>query len=57
MDFRECEYMVEIAKENNITKAAKNLFISQSALNQQLLKLEKFFSCDFSHHIAPPYGP
>lgn len=41
MDFRECEYMVEIAKENNITKAAKNLFISQSALNQQLLKLEK----------------
>ena len=33
MDFRECEYMVEIAKENNITKAARNLFISQSALN------------------------
>lgn len=41
MDFKQCEYMVEIAKENNITRAAKNLFISQSALNQQLLKLEK----------------
>lgn len=41
MDFRECEYMVEIDKEKNVTKAARNLFISQSALNQQLLKLEK----------------
>ncbi|SFG77532.1 LysR family transcriptional regulator [Oribacterium sp. WCC10] len=41
MDFRICEYIVEIEKEENITKAAKNLFISQSALNQQLLKLEK----------------
>ncbi|MCR5007676.1 MAG: LysR family transcriptional regulator [Oribacterium sp.] len=41
MDFRICEYIVEIEKEENITKAARNLFISQSALNQQLLKLEK----------------
>ena len=41
MDFRICEYIVEIEKEENITRAAKNLFISQSALNQQLLKLEK----------------
>ena len=41
MDFRICEYIVEIAKEENITKAARNLFVSQSALNQQLLKLEK----------------
>lgn len=41
MDFRICEYIVEIAKEENITRAARNLFVSQSALNQQLLKLEK----------------
>jgi len=41
MDFRICEYIVEIEKEENITRAAKNLFVSQSALNQQLLKLEK----------------
>ena len=40
MDLKQLEYIVEIAKTNNITKAAKNLFISQSALNQQLLKLE-----------------
>ncbi|ULT54911.1 LysR family transcriptional regulator [Neobacillus drentensis] len=33
--------MIKIAEENNITKAAEKLFITQSALNQQLLKLEK----------------
>lgn len=32
--------MIKIAEENNITKAAEKLFITQSALNQQLLKLE-----------------
>lgn len=41
MDFRHLEYFVEIAKENNISKAAQNLYVSQSAVNQQLLKLEK----------------
>lgn len=40
MDFKLLEYILMIASENNITKAAKKLFISQSALNQQLLKLE-----------------
>ena len=41
MDLKQLEYIVEIAKESNITHAAQNIFISQSALNQQLLKLEK----------------
>jgi DNA-binding transcriptional LysR family regulator len=41
MDFRQLEYMLKIAEENNITKAAEKLFITQSALNQQLLRLEK----------------
>jgi len=41
MDFKQLEYMIQIAEENNITKAAQKLFITQSALNQQLLKLEK----------------
>lgn len=35
------EYIIEIAREMNITRAAENLYISQSALNQQLLNLEK----------------
>jgi DNA-binding transcriptional LysR family regulator len=41
MDVLHLEYMIKIAEENNITKAAEKLFITQSALNQQLLKLEK----------------
>lgn len=41
MDLKQLEYIIEIAKEKNITHAAEKIFISQSALNQQLLKLEK----------------
>lgn len=40
MDFKLLEYILMIDSESNITRAAKKLFISQSALNQQLLKLE-----------------
>lgn len=41
--------MLKIAEENNITKAAEKLFISQSALNQQLLKLEKELGTPLFH--------
>jgi len=41
MELKQLEYIVEIANERNISRAAKKLYISQSALNQQLLKLEK----------------
>lgn len=41
MDLKQVEYILKIAEENNITHAAEKLFITQSALNQQLLKLEK----------------
>ena len=40
MDLKQLEYIVEIANEKNITRAAKKLYITQSALTQQLLKLE-----------------
>jgi DNA-binding transcriptional LysR family regulator len=40
MDLKQLEYIIKIAEENNITKAAEKLFITQSALNQQLLRLE-----------------
>ena len=35
------EYIIQISEERSITKAAEKLFITQSALNQQLQKLEK----------------
>lgn len=41
MDFRQLEYIVAIAENKSISKAAESLFISQSGLNQQLIKLEK----------------
>lgn len=41
MELKQLKYIVEIANERNISRAAKKLYISQSALNQQLLKLEK----------------
>ncbi len=41
MDLKQIEYIVQIAMENNITRAAEKLFMTQPALNQQLLKLEK----------------
>lgn len=41
MDLRQLEYIVTIADSRNVTEAAEKLFISQSGLNQQLMKLEK----------------
>ena len=45
MDIHQMEYILMIAEENNITRAAERLFISQSALNQQLLKIERELGC------------
>ncbi len=40
MDLRQTEYILAINEEKSITRAADRLFITQSALNQQLGKLE-----------------
>ena len=41
METKIIEYILTIAKHKSISKAADELFVTQSALNQQLLKLEK----------------
>ncbi|MDO4268346.1 MAG: LysR family transcriptional regulator [Eubacteriales bacterium] len=41
MDTRLMEYIIEISEEHSITRAAQKLFLTQSALNQQLQKLER----------------
>ena len=41
MDLKQLEYIVAIAESKSVTEAAQKLFISQSGLNQQLMKLEK----------------
>ena len=42
MKLREYEYMLAIAREENMTKAAQTLYVSQSALSKLLSRL--FFS-------------
>ena len=49
MDLRVQEYLVAIQKYGNMTEAAEKLFITPSALNQQLLKLEKALYNLFKH--------
>ena len=38
MDTKQIEYIIKIADEGSITRAAEKLFITQSALSQQLQK-------------------
>ena len=40
MDIREIRYIVEIAKQQSISKAANNLFVTQPALSKMLKKTE-----------------
>lgn len=41
MDFRELQYVVAIAKHQNITKAASDLFVSQPTLSKFIQNLER----------------
>ena len=41
MDLKQLEYIIAIAEEQSISKAAEKLYVTQSALNQQLLRLER----------------
>lgn len=41
MDIRVLKYFLAVAREENITKAAESLFISQPALSRQLMQLEE----------------
>ena len=57
MDTKQIEYILKIAEENNITKAAEKLFLTQSALNQQLLKLEKELGTPLFHRSRTNWRP
>ncbi len=49
MNTKQMEYIVSISEENSITKAAAKLYITQSALDQQLIKLEKELGLQLFH--------
>lgn len=57
MDLKQLEYIIKIAEENNITHAAEKLYITQSALNQQLLKLEKELGTELFHRSRTNWHP
>jgi DNA-binding transcriptional LysR family regulator len=41
MDFKELQYILSIARNNSISKAAKELYISQPSLSKYLQNLER----------------
>ena len=51
------EYIIQISEERSITKAAEKLFITQSALNQQLLRLEKELGAPLFHRSKVDMRP
>ena len=57
MNFRQLEYIQMIHKEGSISKAASRLFISQSALSQQLLKLEEELGAPIFERGFSPLKP
>ncbi|MFR3727580.1 LysR family transcriptional regulator [Lacrimispora sp.] len=54
MDLRQIEYIIQIADECCITKAAEKMFISQSGMNQQLLKMETELGTPLFHRCKNP---
>lgn len=45
MNFRDLENVIAVAKENNISRAAERLYISQPTLSQSIMRMEKAVGC------------
>jgi DNA-binding transcriptional LysR family regulator len=57
MELRQIEYIIKIAEAGGVTKAAEQLYITQSALNQQLLKLENELGLQLFHRRKNNFSP
>lgn len=57
MDARLIEHILKIAEEKSITKAAEKLYLTQSALNQQLLHLEHELGTPLFKRSKTNWGP
>ena len=57
MDTRLIEHILKIAEEKSITKAAEKLYLTQSALNQQLLHLEHELGTPLFKRSKANWGP
>ncbi len=57
MDTKQIEYILKIAEENNITKAAEKLFLTQPALNSSFFAWKKSWALSFFTARGPIGGP
>ncbi|WP_317302472.1 LysR family transcriptional regulator [Acidaminococcus timonensis] len=57
MDTRLIEHILKIAEEKSITRAAEKLYLTQSALNQQLLHLEQELGTPLFKRSKTNWGP
>lgn len=57
MDLKQIEYIVKIADEHSITRAAEKLYLTQSALNQQLLRLERELGAQLFRRSRTDWSP
>lgn len=57
MDFRDLNYVLAISKYENITKAAKSLYITQSTLSKFLSSLEKELGQPLFRRVGHKYIP
>ena len=57
MDTRLIEHILKIAEKKSITKAAEKLYLTQSALNQQLLHLEHELGTPLFKRSKTNWGP
>lgn len=57
MDFKELNYILCIAKHQSITKASKELYISQPTLSKFLQRVESKIGTKLFHHIDNQFTP
>lgn len=55
MTFRQLEYLCALVEEGSICKAAKTLFISQPALSQQIISIEKEYDVEILNRNKDPH--
>ena len=55
MTFRQLEYLDALAQCGSITKAAERLFVSQSALSQQIISIEKEHQIQILDRTQKPF--
>lgn len=57
MNIKDYEYVVELARQGNISRAAEALYITQSALSKYLQRLEQTLSVSLFYRVGNRYRP